>query len=51
MLKYFTKVQLKTLGKAYGITILSKLKKEDMAKELASAINQADCMPFLAAEP
>ena len=51
MLKDFTKVQLKTLGKAYGITILSKLKKEDMAKELASAINQADCMPFLAAEP
>lgn len=46
MLKDFTKVQLKTLGKAYGITILSKLKKEDMARELASAINEADCMPF-----
>jgi hypothetical protein len=46
MLKYFIKVQLKTLGKAYGITMLSKLKKEDMAKELASAINETDCMPF-----
>ncbi|CAC5421055.1 unnamed protein product [Mytilus coruscus] len=42
----FTKAQLQTLGKAYGVTLLSKLKKEDMAKELASAINQAQCVQF-----
>jgi hypothetical protein len=30
----------------FFITMLSKLKKEDMAKELASAINETDCMPF-----
>ncbi|CAC5421053.1 unnamed protein product [Mytilus coruscus] len=42
----FTKAQLQTLEKAYGVTLLSKLKKEDMAKELNSAINQAQCVQF-----